>query len=449
MRRIALALPVLLGPFALAFAKGGYFDVARLTAGAVACALVVIAAVASPLPLPRERRERLALAGLAALTGWAAISFAWAPIAGATADDVQRLLLYLAAFTAALALLRAPDVQRLVEPLLLAGIVACCAYGLSERLLPGSFELQPLPSADDRLAWPLTYWNGMGALAGIGLVLAAASRARAAAATAPLLGLALYLTFSRGALGATVAGLAVLLALRPTRAQALRLALVVGVAAPAAAAALVLGDIRHPGGSAAQGAAMLALLVALGAAAAAIPWRADERRVGVLRAGALAALALALVATAAVTLRVETGPGAPQGADPSRLLSAQSNRGEYWRVAVGTFADHPLHGAGSGAFRTEWLRERPIPESVRDAHSLYLETAAELGLVGLVALALLIGGVATMARQRPDAPGAVAALALYAVHAGLDWDWELPALTLVALVLAARLATPDARPAAS
>ena len=26
-----------------------------------------------------------------------------------------------------------------------------------------------------------------------------------------------------------------------------------------------------------------------------------------------------------------------------------------------------------------------------------------------------------------------------AVHAGLDWDWELPALSLLALVLAARL----------
>jgi len=35
---------------------------------------------------------------------------------------------------------------------------------------------------------------------------------------------------------------------------------------------------------------------------------------------------------------------------------------------------------------------------------------------------------------------------VYAIHAGLDWDWELPALTLVALTLAARLATLDARP---
>ena len=38
-----------------------------------------------------------------------------------------------------------------------------------------------------------------------------------------------------------------------------------------------------------------------------------------------------------------------------------------------------------------------------------------------------------------EAAGAIAALVAYAVHAGLDWDWEMPALTLVALVLAARL----------
>jgi hypothetical protein len=32
--------------------------------------------------------------------------------------------------------------------------------------------------------------------------------------------------------------------------------------------------------------------------------------------------------------------------------------------------------------------------------------------------------------------GPAAALAAWAFHAGLDWDWEMPALTLVAIVLA-------------
>jgi hypothetical protein len=37
------------------------------------------------------------------------------------------------------------------------------------------------------------------------------------------------------------------------------------------------------------------------------------------------------------------------------------------------------------------------------------------------------------------AAGACAALTAWALHAGLDWDWEMPGLTLVAIVLAGLL----------
>ncbi|HEY6887801.1 MAG TPA: hypothetical protein VI300_08480, partial [Solirubrobacter sp.] len=231
---LVLAVPVLLGPAALAFAKGGYFDVPRLVAGVVACALVLVAAARDARPVPRS--AYVAVGGLAALTAWTGLSILWAPIAGAASDDFQRVLLYLFAFVAAVAVLRPPEVRRLVEPVLLAGIVAAVLYGLSERLLPSVFSLETLPSADNRLAWPLTYWNAMGALAGMGLVLAAWIPSRAAIATAPPLGLACYLTFSRGALGATAAGLAVLVALAPTVGQARRVAVAAGGAALAALA---------------------------------------------------------------------------------------------------------------------------------------------------------------------------------------------------------------------
>ena len=36
--------------------------------------------------------------------------------------------------------------------------------------------------------------------------------------------------------------------------------------------------------------------------------------------------------------------------------------------------------------------------------------------------------------------GPAAALVVWALHASLDWDWEMPALTLVAVTLAAALA---------
>ena len=76
----------------------------------------------------------------------------------------------------------------------------------------------------------------------------------------------------------------------------------------------------------------------------------------------------------------------------------QSNRYAYWKVALRTFADHPLIGVGSGGFQAEWLRERPFREPVRDAHSLYLETLAELGLVGF---ALLRAADRQRRRHRP------------------------------------------------
>ena len=139
-----------------------------------------------------------------------------------------------------------------------------------------------------------------------------------------------------------------------------------------------------------------------------------------LRAAALAASVLVLAGTVAAMVGTERVPGrdVPE-AGPQRLASVQSNRYAYWKVAVEAFADHPLTGEGSGGFRTAWLREREFRESVRDAHSLYLETAAELGLVGLLALGLLVAGCALAAvRAGPAAAGSVAALAAFALHAG-------------------------------
>jgi O-antigen ligase len=131
-------------------------------------------------------------------------------------------------------------------------------------------------------------------------------------------------------------------------------------------------------------------------------------------------------------------------ASTSRLASADSNRGDFWKVARAAFADEPLRGVGASGFRVEWLRERPIPYAARDAHSLYLETPAELGLVGLALLVAILGGIVACAvRARALDPtlaaGPIAVGGAWLVHAGLDWDWEMPGVTLPALVLAAVL----------
>jgi tetratricopeptide (TPR) repeat protein len=115
---------------------------------------------------------------------------------------------------------------------------------------------------------------------------------------------------------------------------------------------------------------------------------------------------------------------------------------------LSTAAERPLLGSGAGTFDIAWYRERPGQVGVRDAHSLYLETLAELGVPGLLLLsaALLVPLVAACSRRGWAAATAAGAFAAYLVHAGLDWDWEVPAVTLAALACAAAMLA-AARPA--
>src|SRR5688572_14664905 len=286
MRAKVLAVPLLLGPGIVALFSGGYSDTARTAAGVAAWLLLAATAVALPRPLPRGRPAIAALVALVALTVWTTASLVWAPLREPAGEDVQRLLLYVAALAAAIRLLREPPAARIAEPLLLAGIAGAALYGLSERLVPGLVDLTDVLSAGDRLAQPLTYWNGTGAFAALGLILAAGIagaperppvvRAGAAAA-APVLGLALYLTFSRGGIGAAAAGLAVLLALAPTRSHVRAAVLVAAAAAVPAVATLALPAVAQEKSGSGQGAAMLVLLILASAGAALLARRAPVR----------------------------------------------------------------------------------------------------------------------------------------------------------------------------
>jgi hypothetical protein len=464
--RVAAGCVLLAGPAALAFFSGGFFDEPRLVAAVVAWLLVAVAALMVKRPLPRSIPGRLALAGLAAFWAWTTLSIAWAPLGGAAWDDSQRGLLYLAALVAAAAFLGPGTLRRAVEPALAGGCLLVVCYGLSERLLPGLFELERSASAGGRLEQPLTYWNAMGALAATGVVLCArlagdqgrprGMRAAAAAAAVPL-GAGVYLSFSRGAVVALGAGVMTLVLLAPTRPQLRAAALALVGTAGAALATGAFGWVRSldPGGIPrdVQGLLSLAALAALAAAAAwlSASWareRAEEVAPPRGRGRRLAAVGCALVlgavlAAAAIEVRPEVG-SPRQGAAPARLGLLDTNRYDYWRVALETFADRPLAGTGAGGFRVEWLRERSVRDPTQEAHSLYLETLAELGVVGFAALLVFLLGVAGSARRAyrarmPEAPGAIAVVSTWATHAALDWDWEMPALTLVAILAAGAL----------
>jgi hypothetical protein len=82
--------------------------------------------------------------------------------------------------------------------------------------------------------------------------------------------------------------------------------------------------------------------------------------------------------------------------------------------------------------------------AVRNVHSLELGMATELGLPGLLAILVVIGGVLAAGRRalqarQPLAVGCCAVSAVWLLHATIDWDWELPAVTLPVVIMAGAL----------
>ncbi|HEX3976321.1 MAG TPA: O-antigen ligase family protein [Solirubrobacteraceae bacterium] len=481
-------LTLLAGPTALAFFAGGYFDGPRAWAGLAAWALVVVGAILFPRVLSGANLgARLALVALAALAGWTLLSLTWAPVAGTAYHDGQRVLLYTGVLVSAAVLLRTRGAQRAVEPALAAGALIVIGYGLSERLLPGMLHFARSVSAEGRLEQPLTYWNAAGEVAALGFVLAtrvAGDRSRpvalrgAAAAAAPVLGLGLYISFSRGALFACVAGLVTLIVVAPEPAQARAIATTLAAAVLAVLAAAPFKGVTSLAGSASSrergGAVVLVALVVIAglAALAQRRWGRDasdggrdasdggrDASDGRLRLPARAPLLATLVICAGLGLAIVLGAH-EQSAQPlqggsARLVSLQSNRYAYWRVALRAFGTEPLRGVGAGGWAVDWLRWRPFAEGAQDAHSLEIQTLAELGLVGLALLAAFLAGVGLAARAAHRvapgaAAGAVAGCVVWLAHSPLDWDWEMPAVTLIALILAGSLlALPQAYAAAA
>lgn len=118
---------------------------------------------------------------------------------------------------------------------------------------------------------------------------------------------------------------------------------------------------------------------------------------------------------------------------------AAADRAVYWQVARDTFAAHPAAGTGSGSFASVYAAARGgAPPVVHDAHSLYLQTAAELGLVGLV-LVLVLVALPLVAGLRAGAAVPLGGFLVFALHTGIDWDWQMPAVTVAGLALAAAL----------
>jgi hypothetical protein len=479
---LATALVAGLTVGALAADAGG-FDATSW--GWSTIALVLVAGAALLVGARRLAPLEWALpACLTALAAWVWLSLAWSSDFSQTVQEGERVLLYVAATAVLLLLARRSSVEALIVSLT-AAITAICAYALAWRLFAPGRGAYQIGAADQlagfRLARPIGYANALAIFAVIGILLAlgVALRGRApllrALASSALVILAptLYFTYGRGAWVGLLAGLVAFAASEHDRLEALTRSLAL---AAAPAVAVLLASNAHeltsaPGSFAAarhDGHRLAVALVVLAVAAAFVPAVLErvERHISIGRTGRrafAAGLALVAVAVLAAGLVALGGPHAAARrayhafnapaplvkTDTSRRLFSLSgsDRSSYWHVAWREVEAHPLLGGGAGSFQRFWLRHRPENLPVLDAHSLYLETLAELGPVGLL---LLLCALATPlvavkdARRSPFAAAALGGYVAFLVHAAIDWDWEMPAVTLtglacgVALLLAAR-----------
>ncbi len=467
---LAAFVPVL----GLAAAQGGYFPTAW---GWASVPLFWAAAIA--LLVRREVRlntyERVFLVALAVFVGWVALTVAWSVAPAESILEIERGLVYVAAVSAILLVSRSRFARRVLGGLL-AAISLIATFSLLTRLVPDRVGVYDR-SAVYRLAQPIGYWNGLGLFAAMGALIALgfAARARttaARAASAAILAVllpTLYFTFGRAAWIALAIGLAAAVAVDPRRLQLLATLFIVGVV-PAIAVLRASQEtgLTHSGTPLAQAAhdghrlAVLLAFLMIGNAAIAAGLAYVARRVDV-RPVAQRAFAIAVVLALALTAAVvfsrygdpatladkayrsfKAPPPHAAGNLNRRLLSFSGNgRADLWGLAWDDARRHAALGAGAGTYERYFLAHQPSDVGrVRDAHGLYIETLAEVGPVGLALLiVVLLTPLAALgrARRHPLVPLAAGAYIAYLVHAGVDWDWELPAVTLAGLLCGASI----------
>ena len=471
---LSLALVPGLLTFFLAMREGGFFPGTTALVAAELALLLVLR-----LTLGRESWRwpgipgAITIAALAGLAAWVLASETWSDAPARALLEYVRVLLYVLTLAGFATLAYSARQIRWMVYGVAVAIVGVCILGLVARTLPEVILYVP-DVHPERLSYPLGYWNSVGVLAAVGIILCGhlassnsdpwAARVLGAAALPPL-ATTLFFTYSRGATWVAVGAVVVYalvgrprgivaaaVATLPTTALALMAANPPGALTgdnPLSPEALSTGHrIALAIALCAVGAGMLrALLIPLDSRIAAfeLPQRGRRPALAAVAAGLLMVTLVAaatydvpdVVASKYREFTSDEKDRVAGYAGSSRLTSAGSNgRREHWEVALDSFRADPAHGSGAGTYAIEWTQHRPSSNLARDGHSLYLETLGELGLPGLillvVALALILGAFAYRARG-PDRALFAALLAAglaWAVHAGIDWDWEMPAVTL-------------------
>ena len=458
---------------------GGYDGIIRSEVGIAVWWIVLLGAAVGVLPVARFGRAGwigIGLIGGFAL--WTAIGVSWSASAERSVAEVGRIAMYAGVLVLTLAAQGREGLRRTVSGVA-SGIAVIAVLALLSRLHPASFPPNTtghfINAAKERLNYPLNYWNGLAALVAIGvpLALALASRARTvpvralAAAAVPAMALTAYYTLSRGGVLEIAVALVALIALHPRRLALLPTLITTGCgSAILIAAATQRSALEHGLGTStahSQGDEMFAivLVVCAGVALLQVAIGLAARyglgpRISVNRSTSLVGLGVAAIAAVVIaiaaglpnqlsndweTFKDQAGPGSGS----ERFASASGNgRYQYWSAAVHENGSDPLIGTGPGTYEFWWTQHGDISGFVRNAHSLYLETLGELGIVGFAVIVALVGWILfagcvralTASRDRTLAAGATAGAFAFAAAAAVDWVWQIAVIPVAFLLLA-------------
>jgi O-Antigen ligase len=483
-------------PFAivvvLALENGGYDVGIRSEVGIAVWWIVLVGVLSGMLALDRIDRGGWIVLGLAGTFAvWTGIGIAWSESAERSVIELARVATYAGILVLGLTLQSGADALRRTVSAVGCAIALVGGLALLSRLHPAWFpdagiDTTILGGSESRLNYPLNYWNGLAALTAIGipLLLTLALRARSlvaqalAAAAVPMLALTAFYTLSRGGAVEIAIAIAVLVALHPRRLAAAPTLLVAGAGSAILIAAATQRDALEVGAAGdlarQQGDEMLAmtLVVCTGVALLAVAiglarrygigWRLDVSRRWSRGLGIAAAIAAIAVAIGPADLPERWDefrqPGGPDPSGGAARFESVSGNGRYqaWEAAVDANASAPVTGIGPGTYEFWWAREGELGGFVRDAHSLYLETLGELGVVGLALVLGLVGSAFALGVRRTLAAaeetrsllaGAVAACAAFAAAAAVDWVWELAVLPAAFFLLLAAIAGTRTGPA--
>src|SRR3954470_1083485 len=211
----------------LAFANGGYETIVRNQVGVAVWWIVLVAAAAG---LVSARIPAPAWVGIGLLTAfvvWTALASGWSESAERSVTEMGKVATYLGILVLAVAVQGRTAARHAFFGVASAIAVVGCAAALA-RLHPGWFPVNDqvrVLGVNNRLSYPLNYWNALAAFLGMGipLLLAAGAMARriavqaVAVALVPVLVLAIYFTISRGGVLAVGVGVVVLLLLAEDR----------------------------------------------------------------------------------------------------------------------------------------------------------------------------------------------------------------------------------------